>query len=98
MTASSTADENDLTAVVLLRRLVWNSRTRRLRMPLRVVAGLALWFVIGVSVGRVFTVVFRGPSPFIRLGTSHMGNVAETGSQRIDEVRRWQTRCYRRCR
>lgn len=59
-----------------LGRLVWNGRSRRLRMPLRIVAGLGLWAVIGISVSRAFTVVFRGPSPLVRLGTSHMGNVA----------------------
>lgn len=64
------------TALSRLRSLVWNTDTRRLRMPFRVLAGLGIWFVVGVSVARVMAIVFREPSPLIRLGTSHLGNIS----------------------
>lgn len=68
--------DGGLTTLARLRRIVWNDRTRRPRMPLRIVGGLALWFVVGVTVSELVTVLVRGPSPLIRLGTSHLGNVA----------------------
>lgn len=74
MTAPSTSGERSTLA--RLRSVFWNDRTRRLRMPLRIIAGLGLWFVIGVAVSEIVTVLVRSPSPLIRLGTSHMGNVA----------------------
>lgn len=57
-------------------RLVWNTATRRLRMPLRILVGLGLWVVIAGIVSELLATVVTGPSPIVQLRTSHFGNIA----------------------
>jgi hypothetical protein len=56
-------------------RLVWNSTSGRLRMPLRIVFGLSIWVIVGVTVSDFLATVLTGPSPLFQLRTSYMGNI-----------------------
>lgn len=58
-----------------LRAAVWNSQEERPRMPLRILGGLGLWFVAGITLGGVLATVLTGPSPLLDLGTSHLGTI-----------------------
>lgn len=45
-------------------------------MPVRILAGLGLWFVVGVTLSAILGALVTGPSPIFRLRTSHLGNVS----------------------
>lgn len=45
-------------------------------MPFRLVAGLGVWAVVGVALGRAAALLLTGPSPLLELRTTHVGQVA----------------------
>lgn len=59
-------------------RLVWNAIESRARMPLRILAGLALWWLFGVFVSGLLGTVVTGPSPIFELRGTPVGSIAVT--------------------
>lgn len=45
-------------------------------MPFRLVAGLGVWAVVGIALGRAAALLLTGPSPLLELRTTHVGQVA----------------------
>jgi len=58
------------------RTVFWNDSERRPRMPVRILAGLVLWFVVGVTLSAILSTLVTGPSPIFRLRTTYLGNVS----------------------
>jgi hypothetical protein len=47
--------------------LVWNATEDRPRMPLRILAGLALWWILGIMVSGLLGTIVTGRSPLFEL-------------------------------
>lgn len=54
-------------------RLLWNDAEQRFRMPVRIVAGLAIWFLLGITLSVIIEAVVGGQSPIFDLRTSWFG-------------------------